>query len=48
MLLGLANRRDVRQFGGVRALIIDHLAEQAGVSGVVFDQQDFSDSGPIH
>ena len=30
---------DVRQLGIVRALLVEHLAEQAGVSRVVLDQE---------
>ena len=39
MLLGLTHGFCVRQFGLVRALILERLAEQAGVSEVIFDQQ---------
>ena len=48
MLLGLAHASDVRQLSVVRALLVEHLAEQAGVAGVVFDQQNRFDRFLAH
>ena len=39
MLLGLAHAIHMGQFGVVRALLVEHLAEQTGVSWVVLDQE---------
>ena len=47
MLLGLAHASHVRQFSVVRAFI-EPLAEQTGVSGVVFDQEDRFDRFLVH
>ncbi len=40
MLLGRTHAIHVRHFGFVRAVIIEHLAEQTGVSGIIFDQEN--------
>ena len=40
MLLGLAHAVHVRQLGVVRALLVEHLAQQAGVARIVLDQQN--------
>ena len=39
MLLRLSHVLDVRQLGLVRGFFVQHLPNQAGVSGVVFDQE---------
>src|SRR5680860_278317 len=43
MLLGLTHARHVRQFDVARALLVEHLAQQTGVSGVIFDQEQQRD-----
>ena len=48
MRLGRADARHVRQFGVVRALLVEHLAERAGVCEVVFDQQNRFDRCLAH
>jgi hypothetical protein len=43
ILLGVTDGPHVNQFSIVSALFVEHLAEQAGVSGIIFDQQKHSD-----
>jgi hypothetical protein len=45
MLLGVAHAHDVRQFGVVRVLLLEHLAEQPSVAGIVFDDKEKSPDG---
>ena len=40
MLLGRAHAIDVRHFGVVRAVIIEHFTEQTSVSGIILDQEN--------
>ena len=44
----VAHALHVRQFGVVRALLVEHLAEQTGVSGVIFDQENCLDRFHVH
>ena len=43
ILLGRTHASHVRQFCVVRALIVEHFAEQTGVSGIIFDQENCFD-----
>src|SRR6202011_5562044 len=47
-LLGVAHALHMREFGVVRALLAEHLAEQTGVSRAVFDQQKYFDGFLAH
>ena len=40
MFLSIAHAHDVRQFGVVRVLLVEHLAEQSSVSGIVFHDEE--------
>ena len=44
MLLGVSHALNMRQLSVERAFLVQHLAEKARVSGVVFDQQNSPDT----
>ena len=48
MLLGCTHILHVRQVGTVPTLLAQHLAEQQGVSGVIFDQEKLFDRFLAH
>jgi hypothetical protein len=44
MLLGVSHALNMRQLSAERSFLVQHLAEKARVSGVIFDQQNSPDA----
>ena len=48
MLLGRAHAVHMRQFDVMRAVFVEHFAEQTGVSEIIFDQENCFDQFRTH